>query len=132
MRAHRFQRLCTCINLLCTDIFLHCAINFSGTKNAPILGEDFCFVNGLHLISSTKTIPILGKSLFFILHLILGSNTISILGEDFFLSSSNLQILIISKKVRTHQNFCAHRLQKIRGRIGCNLGLVQATVCGFN
>jgi len=30
------------------------------------------------------------------------------------------QMLVISKKVRTHQNFCAHRLQKIRRNICCN------------
>ena len=45
---------------------------------------------------------------------------LDICGRDdlFFYSWVVAQTLVISKKVRTRQSFCAHRLQKIRGNIG--------------
>ena len=40
--------------------------------------------------------------------------------DHFFYSWVVAQTLVISKKVRTRQSFCAHRLQKIKGNIACD------------
>ena len=39
------------------------------------------------------------------------------------------QTLVIFKKVRTRQSFCAHKLQKIRGNIDPDLGYSNCNLC---
>ena len=73
-------------------------INFTGTKNAPIQAEDFCFF-GFHVILDAKTTPFLGEDFFFGLHLISDTKTALILGE-------------FPEKVRTRQSFCARHHKK--------------------
>ena len=110
-RAHKLRRLCTRINLLRTDILLliinkitiiRQTINFSGTKTASIQTEDLFLA---FTKFRTKNALFWVKTFVFGLLLISDTKTALILGE-------------FPEKVRTCQNFCTQKAQKIRGNIG--------------
>ena len=108
-RAHGFQRLRTRINLLRTNIIMmkQCSrLATWGKLYLDLLKQGF-LTRGAGLMN--EKLDICGRDELF-----------------FYYSWVVAQTLVISKKVRTRQSFCAHKLQKIRGNIGGGLKVLRA------